>query len=133
MRAAASTQTFGVFSVLNERNIHMLKLTAAVLFLLSLYISSSAQEILPEYGEFSELQGKHTVYVMSEDFEARKAIVNKIEEYIRKGKVDAKVVGTTDEAEIIILYGRAGAHDTFGGYQLRGELAVCLRGQPISN
>jgi hypothetical protein len=111
----------------------MLKFAIMVPFLFLLSVGSSAQQILPEYGDFSELRGKRTVYIMSEDFEARKAIVNQVEEYVRKSKVDAKVVGTTDEAEIIILYGNAGVHGTFGGYQLRGELAVCVRGEAVSN
>lgn len=111
----------------------MLKLTTALFFLLLLSDGSLAQQILPEYGDFSELQGKRTVYVMSHDFEARKAIVNQIEEYIRKRKVDAQLVGTTDEAEILIFYGSAGGSATFGGYQRHGELAVCIRGKPVSN
>ena len=110
----------------------MPKLTTAAFIVSLLCVGATAQQVLPEYGDFSELRGKRTVYVMSRDLEAHKAIFNQIEEYIRKSKVDAQLVGTTDEAEIHIFYANAGGSASFGSYQRPGKLAVCIRGKPIS-
>jgi hypothetical protein len=110
----------------------MFKFLGTILLIIILRISIPSQE-MPEYGDFSEIRGKRTVYILSQDFEARKSMVKQIEEYIRKGKLDAQVVGTVEEAQVIVLYGSAGGSVTFGGYKLHGELVAAIRGREIVN
>lgn len=87
-------------------------------------------QIAPEFGSFTELKDKKTVYVLSEDLEARKVIVRELENYIQKGKVDLELVGTP-EAEIYILYGGGTTRTTYKDTQQVGELAVSIRGAEV--
>ena len=82
----------------------------------------------PEFGDFGELKGKRTIYILSENLEARKAMVKIIEEAIRKKKIDALLVGEPDAGEIWIIYGSSYARST-----TFGELLVSLKGSPVPN
>src|SRR5437868_5780337 len=107
------------------------KLASALCLLVVFATGSIAQDIQPEYGDFSEIQGKHKVFLRCDDLEYRKEIIEQIKEYVSKGKVDATIVGREEDAEIVISYWNAGAKGVFGGYKKLGDLTVAIDGTEI--